>query len=299
VFFVFKIIETVPNFSEGRDEAVIIKIADCFKNVTDVKLLDVKPDKDHNRTVVTAIGDPAPLKECIYKAFDVAIKNIDLTKHKGEHPRMGAVDVVPFIPVRNSDMKECVALAKEVAQHVAEKFALPIFLYEAAASNVERQNLANIRKGEFEGFGEKIKDPKWKPDFGPCKIHPTAGATVIGAREYLIAFNINLATSDIKIADKIARAVRGSSGGLVNVKAMGVELSGRGIVQVSMNMVNHKKTPLFRAFEMVRSEAERYGVNVVGSEIIGLTPMEALITCADHFLKIENFEMKQIIENNL
>ncbi|HNY11686.1 MAG TPA: glutamate formimidoyltransferase [Candidatus Wallbacteria bacterium] len=295
----FKIIETVPNFSEGRDEAVIIKIADCFKNVTDVKLLDVKPDKDHNRTVVTAIGDPAPLKECIYKAFDVAIKNIDLTKHKGEHPRMGAVDVVPFIPVRNSDMKECVALAKEVAQHVAEKFALPIFLYEAAASNVERQNLANIRKGEFEGFGEKIKDPKWKPDFGPCKIHPTAGATVIGAREYLIAFNINLATSDIKIADKIARAVRGSSGGLVNVKAMGVELSGRGIVQVSMNMVNHKKTPLFRAFEMVRSEAERYGVNVVGSEIIGLTPMEALITCADHFLKIENFEMKQIIENNL
>jgi len=296
---VFKIIETVPNFSEGRDEAVIIKIADCFKNVTDVKLLDVKPDKDHNRTVVTAIGDPAPLKECIYKAFDVAIKNIDLTKHKGEHPRMGAVDVVPFIPVRNSDMKECVALAKEVAQHVAEKFALPIFLYEAAASNVERQNLANIRKGEFEGFGEKIKDPKWKPDFGPCKIHPTAGATVIGAREYLIAFNINLATSDIKIADKIARAVRGSSGGLVNVKAMGVELSGRGIVQVSMNMVNHKKTPLFRAFEMVRSEAERYGVNVVGSEIIGLTPMEALITCADHFLKIENFEMKQIIENNL
>ncbi len=299
MFFVLKIIETVPNFSEGRDEAIINKIADCFKNVTDVKLLDVKPDRDHNRTVVTAIGDPDPLKECVYKAFEVAVKNIDLTKHKGEHPRMGAVDVVPFIPVRNSDMKECVALAKEVAKTVAEKFSIPIFLYEAAASNAERQNLANIRKGEFEGFGEKIKDPKWKPDFGPGQLHPTAGATVIGAREYLIAFNINLATNDVKIADKIARAVRGSSGGLVNVKAMAVELSGRGIVQVSMNMVNHKKTPLFRAFEMVRSEAERYGVNVIGSEIIGLTPMEALISCADHFLKIENFDMKQVIENNL
>jgi len=296
---VLKIIETVPNFSEGRDEALINKIADCFKNVTDVKLLDVKPDKDHNRTVVTAIGDPDPLKECVYKAFEVAVKNIDLTKHKGGHPRMGAVDVVPFTPVRNSDMKECVELAKEVAKHVAEKFSVPIFLYEAAASSAERQNLANIRKGEFEGFGEKIKDPKWKPDFGPAVLHPTAGATVIGAREFLIAFNINLATNDVKIADKIARAVRGSSGGLVNVKAMGIELSGRGIVQVSMNMVNHKKTPLFRAFEMVRSEAERYGVSVIGSEIIGLTPMEALISCADHFLKIENFDMKQVIENNL
>lgn len=294
-----KIIETVPNFSEGRDEAVIKMIADCFCDVKEVKLLDVKPDRDHHRTVVTAIGEPEPLKNCVLKAFDTAIKHIDLTKHKGEHPRMGAVDVVPFIPVRGSNMNECIELAKEVARTVAAKHSLPVFLYEAAATAPDRQNLANIRKGEFEGWPEKIKDPKWKPDFGPDKVHPTAGATVIGAREYLIAFNINLATNDLKVADKIARAIRGSSGGFVNVKAMGVELSGRGIVQVSMNMVNYKKTPLFRAFEMVRCEAARYGVNVIGSEIIGLTPMEAMIQCADYFLRLENFEIKQVIENNI
>jgi len=294
-----KIIETVPNFSEGRDETIINQIADCFKNVAEVKLLDVKPDKDHNRTVVTAIGESEPLKDCIYKAFEIAVNKIDLTKHKGEHPRMGAVDVVPFIPVRNATMVECIEMAKEVARTVSEKHKLPIFLYEAAASSPDRQNLANIRKGEFEGMIEKIKDPKWKPDFGPAAVHPTAGATVIGAREYLIAFNINLATNDIKIADRIARAIRGSSGGFVNVKAMGVELSGRGIVQVSMNMVNYKKTPLFRVFESVRMEAARYGVNVVGSEIIGMAPMEALVQCADYFLRIEGFDMKQVIENNL
>ncbi len=294
-----KIIETVPNFSEGRDEAVIAQIAGCFKNVNDVKLLDVKPDKDHNRTVVTAIGEPEPLKECLYRAFEIAVDKIDLRKHKGEHPRLGAVDVVPFIPVRNSTMNECVELAKQSAKTIADRYNLPIFLYEAAAASSDRQNLANIRKGEYEGMFEKIKDPKWKPDFGPAEVHPSAGASVFGAREYLIAFNINLATADIKIADKIARAVRGSSGGFVNVKGMGVELSGRGIVQVSMNLVNYKKTPIFRVFEVVRSEAARYGVNVVGSELIGMAPMEALLQCADYYLRIEDFDMKQVIENNL
>ncbi len=294
-----KIIETVPNFSEGRDEAVIKQISDCFRNVGEVKLLDVKPDKDHNRTVVTAIGEPEPLKNCLYKAFEIAVEKIDLKKHKGEHPRMGAVDVVPFIPVRNSNMNECIELAKETAGVISAKCKLPIFLYEAAATTPERQNLANIRKGEYEGWFEKIKDPKWKPDFGPSEIHPTAGASVFGAREYLIAFNVNLDTSDIKIADKIARAVRGSSGGFVNVKGMGVELSGRGIVQVSMNLVNYKKTPIFRVFETVRLEAARYGVNVVGSELIGMAPMEALIQCADYYLRIEDFDIKQVIENNL
>ncbi|HPG59228.1 MAG TPA: glutamate formimidoyltransferase [Candidatus Wallbacteria bacterium] len=294
-----KIIETVPNFSEGRDEAVIKQISDCFRNVDEVKLLDVKPDKDHNRTVVTAIGEPEPLKNCLYKAFEIAVEKIDLKKHKGEHPRMGAVDVVPFIPVRNSNMNECIELAKETAGVISAKYNLPIFLYEAAATSPDRQNLANIRKGEYEGWFEKIKDPKWKPDFGPSEVHPTAGASVFGAREYLIAFNVNLDTSDIKIADKIARAVRGSSGGLVNVKGMGVELSGRGIVQVSMNLVNYKKTPIFRVFEMVRLEAARYGVNVVGSELIGMAPMEALIQCADYYLRIEDFDIKQVIENNL
>ncbi|HOD41344.1 MAG TPA: glutamate formimidoyltransferase [Candidatus Wallbacteria bacterium] len=294
-----KIIETVPNFSEGRDEAVIKQISDCFRNVDEVKLLDVKPDKDHNRTVVTAIGEPEPLKNCLYKAFEIAVEKIDLKKHKGEHPRMGAVDVVPFIPVRNSNMNECIELAKETAGAISAKYNLPIFLYEAAATSPDRQNLANIRKGEYEGWFEKIKDPKWKPDFGPSEVHPTAGASVFGAREYLIAFNVNLDTSDIKIADKIARAVRGSSGGLVNVKGMGVELSGRGIVQVSMNLVNYKKTPIFRVFEMVRLEAARYGVNVVGSELIGMAPMEALIQCADYYLRIEDFDIKQVIENNL
>ena len=294
-----KIIETVPNFSEGRDEAVIAKIADCFKNVNEVKLLDVKPDKDHNRTVVTAIGEPEPLKECLYRAFEIAVDKIDLRKHKGEHPRMGAVDVVPFIPVRNATMNECIELAKETAKIISAKYNLPIFLYEAAAVSPDRQNLANIRKGEYEGMFEKIKDPKWKPDFGPAEVHPSAGASVFGAREYLIAFNVNLATGDIKIADKIARAVRGSSGGFVNVKGMGVELSGRGIVQVSMNLVNYKKTPIFRVFEAVRAEAARYGVNVVGSELIGMAPMEALLQCADYYLRIEDFNMKQVIENNL
>jgi glutamate formiminotransferase len=264
-----------------------------------VKLLDVKPDKDHNRTVVTAIGEPEPLKNCLYKAFDIAVAKIDLKKHKGEHPRMGAVDVVPFIPVRNSNMNECIELAKETAKVISGKHNIPIFLYEAAASSPDRQNLANIRKGEYEGWFEKIKDPKWKPDFGPSEIHPTAGASVFGAREYLIAFNINLSTGDIKIADKIARAVRGSSGGYVNVKGMGVELTGRGIVQVSMNLVNYKKTPIFRVFETVRLEAARYGVNVVGSELIGMAPMEALLQCADYYLRIEGFDMKQVIENNL
>ena len=294
-----KIIETVPNFSEGRDEALINQIADCFRNTAEVKLLDVKPDKDHNRTVVTAIGEPEPLKNCLYKAFDIAVAKIDLKKHKGEHPRMGAVDVVPFIPVRNSNMNECIELAKETAKFISEKHNIPIFLYESAASSPDRQNLANIRKGEYEGWFEKIKDPKWKPDFGPAEIHPTAGASVFGAREYLIAFNINLSTGDIKIADKIARAVRGSSGGYVNVKGMGVELTGRGIVQVSMNLVNYKKTPIFRVFETVRLEAARYGVNVVGSELIGMAPMEALLQCADYYLRIEGFDMKQVIENNL
>jgi glutamate formiminotransferase len=294
-----RIIETVPNFSEGRDEALIAQIADCFKNVNDVKLLDVKPDKDHNRTVVTAIGEPEPLKECLYKAFEIAVDKIDLRKHKGGHPRMGAVDVVPFIPVRNSNMNECIALAKETAKTISEKYNLPVFLYEAAAASPDRQNLANIRKGEYEGMFEKIKDPKWKPDFGPAEVHPSAGASVFGAREYLIAFNINLATADIKIADKIARAVRGSSGGFANVKGMGVELGGRGIVQVSMNLVNYKKTPIFRVFEAVRAEAARYGVNVVGSELIGMAPMEALLQCADYYLRIEDFDMKQVIENNL
>ena len=212
---------------------------------------------------------------------------------------MGAVDVIPFIPVRNANMTECIDLAKEVAKTLSEKHNLPIFLYEAAASKPDRQNLATIRKGEFEGWHDKIKDPNWKPDFGPDKLHPTAGATVIGAREYLVAFNINLDTSDIKIADKISRAVRGSSGGLMFVKAMGVELAGRGIVQVSMNLVNYKKTPIFRVFDMVKTEAARYGVNVIGSELIGLTPMEALVQCADYYLRIENFEMKQVIESNL
>ncbi len=294
-----KIIETVPNFSEGRNEAVINQIADCFRNVNEVKLLDVKPDKDHNRTVVTAIGEPEPLRECIYKAFEVAVQKIDLRNHKGEHPRMGAVDVVPFIPVRNAVMSECIDLAKECARYISEKYNLPIFLYEAAATSPARQNLANIRKGEYEGMFEKIKKVEWKPDFGPAEVHPSAGASVFGAREYLIAFNINLATNDLKIADKIARAVRGSSGGYVNVKGMGVELTGRGIVQVSMNLVNYKKTPIFRVFETVRAEAARYGVNVVGSELIGMAPMEALLQCADYYLRLEEFEMKQVIENNL
>lgn len=291
-----KLVECVPNYSVGTDLEVIQKITAPFISTENVKLLDYKADKDHNRVVVTVLGEPEAVKQAMVVSAGVAIAHIDMRKHRGEHPRMGAVDVVPFIPVKNMTMEESVILAKETAEELAEKYSLPIFLYEKAATRPERENLANIRKGEFEGMGDKIKLPEWKPDFGPAEIHPTAGATVVGARMPLIAFNINLGTDNIQIANNIAKSIRHLSGGLRYVKALGVELGERGIVQVSINMTDLTKTPLYRAFELARIEAQRYGVPIVGSEIVGLTTMEAMIDTAAYYLQLEDFNMKQVLE---
>lgn len=294
-----KVIESVPNISEARREDVLKRILDSIRGVSDTRILDVKPDTDHNRTVISLAGSPAGLKELLLRLYESCIREIDLRQHKGEHPRAGAVDVTPFIPIKNSTMEECAVLAKELGAEVASRFQIPVYYYEFAASREDRRDLAMIRKGEFEGFAEKIKKPEWKPDIGPDAIHPSAGVTVIGARMPLIAFNVNLATSDIQIANKIAKGVRHSGGGLRFVKAMGVYLQDRNIVQVSMNLTDYKKTPVFRAVEMVRREAARYGVGVVGSELIGLIPSEALYDCADYYLQMENFQYSQVLENKL
>jgi glutamate formiminotransferase len=294
-----RIIESVPNFSEGRDLDKIEKIVNPFRGKNDVKLLDYQRDEDHNRMVVTVIGEPVSLKQAVMEAIGVAIDLIDMRKHKGQHPRMGAVDVVPFIPVRNISMTEAIDFSKDVAKEVAEKYALPVFLYEESAMVPERQNLAAVRKGEFEKMAEKMKTPEWKPDFGPREIHPSAGVTAIGARMPLVAFNVNLGTDDIKIADDIARKVRYLSGGLRYCKAIGITLKERGIVQVSMNMTDYTKTALYRSFELVRTEAKRYGVNVVGSEVVGLVPMEALIDTAVYYMGIEKFSLEQVLESRI
>jgi glutamate formiminotransferase len=291
-----KIIESVPNFSEGRDLDKIDKIINPFRGKRDVKLLDYQRDEDHNRLVVTAIGEPVSMKQAVVEAMGVAIDLIDMRKHKGQHPRMGAIDVVPFIPVKNISMSEAIDFSKDVAKEVAAKYALPVFLYEESATAPERQNLAAIRKGQFEKMAEKIKAPQWKPDFGPGEIHPSAGVTAIGARMPLVAFNVNLGTDDMKIADDIAKNVRHISGGLRYCKAIGIALKERGIVQVSMNMTDYTKTSLYRSFELVRTEAKRYGVNVIGSEIVGLVPMEALIDTAVYYMGIEKFTMEQVLE---
>ncbi|MGD9303795.1 MAG: glutamate formimidoyltransferase [Desulfobacterales bacterium] len=291
-----KILECVPNFSEGRDLKKIEKIIEPFKGSGGVKLLDYQTDEDHNRSVVTVVGEPQPLKTAVIESMGVAIDVIDMRAHKGQHPRMGAVDVVPFIPLKEITMDEAIEISRETAQKVADTYSLPIFLYEKSATKPERQNLAAIRKGQFEGMPEKIKQPQWAPDFGPAQIHPTAGVTAIGARMPLVAFNVNLNTRHIEIANQIAKKVRHISGGLRYCKGIGIELKDRGIVQVSLNMTDYTQTALYRVFELIRIEAQRYGVNVIGSEIIGLVPMEALVDCASHYLGLEDFSMEQVLE---
>jgi len=291
-----KIIECVPNFSEGRNLKNIEKIIEPFRGKEGVKLLDHQKDAAHNRLVVTVVGEPEPLKAAVIEAMSRAVDLIDMRSHRGQHPRMGATDVVPFIPLKGVSMEEAVAFSKEVAKAAAKKLSLPVFLYEKSASRPERQNLAEIRKGQFEGMAEKIKQPEWKPDFGPRAVHPTAGVTAMGARMPLVAYNVNLDSSDIGIADEIAKKVRHISGGLRYCKGIGIELSDRGLVQVSLNMTDYSKTALYRAFELIKSEARRYGVNVVGSEIVGLVPMEALIDAAAYYLRLEGFSMQQVLE---
>lgn len=291
-----KIMECVPNFSEGRDLQKIDQIISPFRGKQGVKLLDYSNDEDHNRLVVTVVGEPEPLRDAVLEAIGVAVDLIDLNHHQGQHPRMGAVDVVPFIPIRNVTMEEAVALSKEVGKEVAKRYNLPVFLYEKSASAPHRENLAAVRKGEFEGMAEKIKQPEWHPDFGLAERHPTAGTVAIGARMPLVAYNINLNTPSLEIAHDIAKKIRFIGGGLRYCKAMGVELKDRGITQVSINMTDYTRTSLYRAFELVRVEARRYGVSIVGSEIIGLVPMEALIDTASYYLGLENFSMEQVLE---
>jgi glutamate formiminotransferase len=294
-----KIIECVPNFSEGRNVASIERIISPFKTTRGVKLLDTQRDEDHNRLVVTAIGEPAEMHKAVIAAMGEAIAIIDMRRHQGQHPRMGAVDVVPFIPVKNVTMTETVALSKAVAAEASQKYDLPIFLYEASADRAERKNLAAIRKGQFEGMADKIIDPKWAPDFGPRAVHPSAGVTAMGARMPLVAFNVNLGTDKLDIANSIAKRVRHISGGLQHCKALGIDLADRGIVQVSMNMTDYTRTALYRVFELIRIEARRYGVNVIGSEVVGLVPMAALVDTAAYYLGLEDFSPEQVLETRL
>ena len=291
-----QIIECVPNFSEGRDPQAVEKIVDAFRGGQQVKLLDCQQDADHNRSVVTVVGEPDALKQAVIAAVGTAIEHIDMRTHQGQHPRMGAVDVVPFIPVKNVTMEQAVTFSREVAEALAQTYQLPVFLYEASAASPQRQNLAAIRKGQFEGMAEKLKDPAWKPDFGPAKMHPSAGAVAVGARMPLVAYNVNLDSDNLDIADAIAKKVRHISGGLRYCKALGIELKDRGQVQVSINMTDYTRTALYRVFELIRIEARRYGVNVVGSEIVGLVPMGALIDSAAYYLGLEDFSMDQVLE---
>lgn len=294
-----KIIECVPNFSEGRDKQIVEKIADAFSAKDNVKLLDYSSDADHNRSVITVAGEPEALKEAVIEVVGIAVELINLTKHSGQHPRMGAVDVIPFIPIKNVTMDEAITLSKEVGDAIGEKYNLPVFLYEKSATQQHRENLANVRKGEFEGLKEKMLSPEWKPDFGPLQPHPTAGAVAVGARMPLVAYNVNLNTSDLEIATAIAKKVRHIGGGLRFCKAMGVELEDKGITQVSMNLTDYTKTSIYRAHEMVRMEAKRYGVTVAGGEVIGLVPLEALVDSVAYYLGLDNFSIKQVLEIKL
>jgi len=293
------IIECVPNVSEGRDRNSIEAMAAAVREAPGVRLLDVSSDAAHHRSVLTFVGDAAAVRAGVLALFRAALPRVDLRTHHGEHPRMGAVDVVPFIPVRGSTVEECVALSREVGAAIAAEFGVPVYLYEDSASAEHRRNLADVRKGQFEGFAEKMKDARWRADFGPDVPHPSAGAVAVGARPFLIAYNINLGTRDLAVADRIAKAIRHISGGFRYVKAMGVDLADRGLVQVSINMTNFRKTPLHRVFDCVRAEAERHGVPVVGSEIVGLSPADALFAAAEHYLRLEGFSAEQVLETKL
>jgi len=294
------LIECIPNVSEGRRGDVVSALAEAaLKAGPGVVLLDRTSDADHNRSVLTFLGEGEALVAAMTALVGAALEAIDLRTHTGAHPRIGAVDVIPFVPVQGATAADCVILARALGKTLAERYGLPVYLYEDAASAPERQNLANIRKGEFEGLAAKMADPAWAPDFGPRAPHPSGGASVVGARAPLVAYNINLGTADLAIADRIAKAIRHLSGGYRYVKAMGVKLHARGQVQVSINMTNFEKTPLHRVFETVKSEAERHGIPVVGSEIVGLVPQAALLAAASHYLRLEADPGPQVLENKL
>ena len=295
-----RLVECVPNFSEGRDPAKVGAIAAAIGSVAGIFILDRALDPDHNRSVITFVGSLESVGEAALRGVARAVELIDLNQHRGAHPRVGAADVVPFVPLQDVTLEDCVALARRVGQQIGQQLGVPVYLYEAAAARPERRNLENIRQGQFEGLREQIASREERhPDFGERRVHPTAGATVVGARKFLIAYNIVLNTPDVAIAKKVARAVRASSGGLPHVKAMGVELKTRNLAQVSMNLTDFEQTPIHRVFQAVESEAARYGAAVLDSEIVGLIPSKALEMTSASYLKITNFGPQLILENRL
>jgi len=295
-----RLIECVPNFSEGRDAAKVDAIVSAMSAVPGVYVLDKEMDADHNRCVVTLAGEPDPVAEAALLGVGKALELIDLTVHTGAHPRVGAADVIPFIPISGVTIDDCVALARRVGKEIWTRYRIPVFFYEAAATRPDRVNLENVRKGQFEGLRDELKrNHDRQPDIGEPKLHPTAGVTVVGARKFLIAYNVNLNTPDVGIANKIAKAIRYSSGGLRYVKSMGVDLKARNLAQVSINLTDFEQTPMHRVYEMVKREAARYGAVPVGSEIVGLIPKKAIEMAADYFLQVENFSPEQIFENKL
>ncbi len=294
-----KLVECIPNFSEGRRKDVIDRVAGAVRGVAGVRLLDVAPNSDHNRTVLSFVGAPDAVAEAAFAATEQAARLINMEEHKGEHPRMGAMDVVPFVPLTGVTMEEAVALANRVGKRIADELVVPVYMYASAATTPARKRLPDVRQGQYEGLKESITLPERKPDYGPARMHTTAGATAVGARPPLIAFNVNLGTTNLTIAKEIAKGLRESSGGLMNVQAMGVDLAAQGMVQISMNLLDYTKTPIHRAYELVRIEAERYGVSVVGSEIVGLIPLDALVGAADFYLRLTDFSRNQVLEARL
>ncbi len=294
-----KIVQCVPNFSEGRRVEVIEEIVGSIKNVKEVTLLDYSYDESHNRSVVTFIGEPEAVVEAAFQAAKTAAEEIDMAEHSGGHPRMGATDVIPFIPVKGVDMDDCIELANRLGAKLAEELNIPVYLYEEAAVKPERKNLSDVRRGQYEGLIEAIKEPERKPDFGPAEVNRRAGVTAVGARPPLIAYNINLDTDNVDIAKDIARAIRGSSGGFPSVKGLGIMIEETGKAQVTINVCDFKKVPLHRIFEIVKREASRYGVAIISSEIVGLTPLDALVDAAEFYLQFEGFDRSQVLENRL
>jgi len=295
-----RLIECVPNFSEGRDASKVDALIQTMSKVAGVWVLDHEMDADHNRCVITLAGEPDAVAEAALLGTGKAVELIDMNHHTGAHPRVGATDVVPFIPIEGVTLEDCVALARRVGQEIWKRYRIPIFFYEAAATRPDRVNLENVRRGQFEGLREELKkNHERQPDVGEPKLHPTAGVTVVGARKFLIAYNVNLNTAEVNIANKIAKAIRFSSGGLRYVKSMGVELKARNLAQVSINLTDYEQTPMHRVYEIVKREAERYGAVPVGSEIVGLVPKKAIEMAADYFLQLENFSPAQVFENKL
>lgn len=295
-----EIVECVPNFSEGRRKEVVDVIANAIASVPGVRLLDTEMDANHNRSVITFIGDRSAVAEGAFQGAKAAVARIDMNTHRGEHPRVGALDVLPFVPILGVTMEDCVVLARSVGKRISEELQIPVYLYEAAATRPDRKALPDVRRGEYEGLKVAIEtDPDRKPDFGPGKLHPTAGACIVGARPVLIAWNVNLATRDVRIAKRIAKEIRESDGGLPAVRAKGFELADRGLVQVSMNMTDYHKTSLVQAYEAIRELAAKEGVEVVESEIIGLVPLDAILAGATQYFKLARFHREQILETRL